>query len=254
MAGAAVRIARHPVKGFTPEPLERVRLNAREYFPCDRLYAVEDGPSGFDASAPAHISKQRFTVLAKIPKVARARTRYDEASATLSVEAAGCAPLDARLSEQEGRDAFAAWLTDFLGEDASGPLRVLAAPAGHRFMDHPQGYVSIINLASVREIAERAARPLDPLRFRANVYVEGWPAWVENAAPGQRVRVGQAEGRVFKTITRCLATHVDPTSGERDVDVTGTLFTAFNHLLCGVYVEIERGGDLALGDDVEFAP
>jgi uncharacterized protein YcbX len=253
VAGVAAAIARHPVKGFTPEPLERVHLNAGEYFPCDRLYAVEDGSCGFDPAAPAHIAKQRFTVLAKLPKVARARTRYDEASATLSVHADGSAPLEACLAEPAGREAFAGWLTSFLGDDASGPLRVLAAPHGHRFMDHPQGYVSIINLASVRAIESRVGRPLDPLRFRGNIYVEGWPAWVENATPGMGVRLGGAEGRVFKTITRCLATHVDPTSGVADVDVTGTLFNAFNHLLCGVYVEIERGGGLMLGDDVEFA-
>jgi uncharacterized protein YcbX len=253
MAGVAARIARHPVKGFTPEPLESVRLKAGEYFPCDRLYAVEDGPSGFDPAAPAHISKQRFTVLAKLPKVARARTRYDEATATLSVHAEGHAPLEACLADDGGREAFAAWLTAFLGEEASGPLRVLVAPDGHRFMDHPQGFVSILNLASLREIESKLGRRLDPLRFRANVYVQGWPAWIENATPGLRVRLGGAEGRVVKTITRCLATHVDPTSGDADVDMTGTLFSAFNHLLCGVYVEIERGGDLMLGDDVEFA-
>ena len=129
----------------------------------------------------------------------------------------------------------------------------LSAPDGHRFMDHPQGYVSIINLASVREIEATLGRPVDPLRFRGNIYVDGWPAWIENATTGQSVRIGGAEGRVFKTITRCLATHVDPTSGEVDIDMTGTLFHAFNHLLCGVYVDIERGGDLMLGDDVEFA-
>ncbi len=253
MTGVVDRLARHPVKGFTPERLDRARLQAGAYFPCDRLYAVEDGPSGFDPTAPAHVSKQRFTVLAKLPRVAQARTRYHEASAVFSVRAPGFAPLEACLAEPQGRDAFAAWLQDFLGEEASGPLKVLPAPDGYRFMDHPRGFVSVVNLASVREIEAKAGRPLDPLRFRANIYVEGWQAWSENDAEGKVVRIGSAEGRVLKPITRCLATHVDPTSGERDADVTGVLFREFNHLLCGVYVEIERDGEVAEGDAIELA-
>ena len=43
---------RHPVKGFTPERLTSAMLEAGACFPCDRLYAVEDGPSGFDPAAP----------------------------------------------------------------------------------------------------------------------------------------------------------------------------------------------------------
>jgi hypothetical protein len=241
------------VKGFTPEPLDRARLSAGAYFPCDRLYAVEDGPSGFDPAAPAHVSKQRFTVLAKLPKVARVRTRYDEATGVLSAEADGFPSIQACLKNAAGRAAFAAWLGDFLGEDASGPLQVLAAPGGHRFMDHPQGYVSVINLASVRAIEARVGRPLDPLRFRANLYVEGWPAWAELGSEGKTVRLGGASGRVFKSITRCMATDVDPTSGDRDADVTGVLFRDFNHVLCGVYVAIEHDGDVALGDPIELA-
>ena len=39
---------RYPFKGLSPEPLERVSLKAGEFFPDDRLYAIENGPSGYD--------------------------------------------------------------------------------------------------------------------------------------------------------------------------------------------------------------
>ena len=45
-------IYRYPVKGLTPEPLPRTRLAAGETVPVDRLYAIENGPSGFDPAAP----------------------------------------------------------------------------------------------------------------------------------------------------------------------------------------------------------
>ena len=33
----------HPVKGFTPERITAAHLPAGGFFPCDRIYAVEDG-------------------------------------------------------------------------------------------------------------------------------------------------------------------------------------------------------------------
>src|SRR4051812_3976960 len=80
MQARIVSLYRHPVKGFTPERLAGAELIAGQCFPCDRLYAVEDGPSGFDPAAPDHVSKMKFTVLAKIPAVAKALTAYDEAT------------------------------------------------------------------------------------------------------------------------------------------------------------------------------
>jgi uncharacterized protein len=95
MSGEIAALYRHPVKGFTPERLNRAQLAAGAPFPCDRIYAVENGPSGFDPQAPAFISKQKFTVLARIAKVAEARTAYDEATKTLRASAPGLGDLEA---------------------------------------------------------------------------------------------------------------------------------------------------------------
>jgi hypothetical protein len=58
---------------------------------------VENGPSGFDPAAPAWVTKQKFTVLAAIPKVAQARTRYDDASGVMTAEAPGRPTFAGRL-------------------------------------------------------------------------------------------------------------------------------------------------------------
>ena len=89
MSGHVAAIFRHPVKGFTPESLPHADLALGEGFPHDRIYAVENGPSGFDPAAPAFVPKQKFTVLAQIAKVAAARTAYDPETATLHVQAPG---------------------------------------------------------------------------------------------------------------------------------------------------------------------
>lgn len=250
MSGHVAAIFRHPVKGFTPEPLDAVELAPGEGFPHDRIWAVENGPCGFDPAAPTFVPKSKFTVLAYIPKVAAARTRYDAATGVLHAIGPDGSEFSGRLAEALGREAFAAWLTALLGDDAQGPLRVLEAPTTHRFTDHPLGQVSIINLASVRDLGQRMGVELDPLRFRANLYVEGWPAWAENDWAGRRMMLGWARAKVFKPIVRCLATHVDPTTAERDLEVTKALFDNYGHLHCGVYVRIASAGSVGLGDAV----
>ncbi len=241
---------RHPVKGFTPERLKDVTLRAGEPFPCDRLYAVEDGPSGFDPAAPQHLSKMKFTVLAKIPAVANARTAYDEATATLRAGADGAPDFEGRLSDAAGREAFAAWLAALLKEDIRGPLRVLEGPGLHRFMDSKSGFVSIINLASVRDLETRIGQPVDPLRFRANVYVEGWEPWVENDWSDRVLTLGGATVQGIKPIVRCAATHVNPTTAERDIDLVKALFDNYEHMLCGLYVRVLEDGRVVEGDEV----
>ena len=254
MTGHIAALYRHPVKGFTPERLDAARLDPAAHFPGDRLYAVEDGPSGFDPAAPRHIPKMKFAVLAKIPQLALARTLYDDDTGALSVTCATFPPFYGRLTTAEGRAAFALWLAEFLEEQAPedefGPLRVLPAPPGHRFMDSGRGFVSVLNLDSLRHLEARLGRALDPARFRANVLVEGWGAWSEyGLEPGRAIRLGGADLRLLADIDRCMATHVDPQSAARDIDMVPRLHAEYGHICCGVYAEVVQGGRVAVGDE-----
>lgn len=240
---------RHPVKGFTPEPRDAVVLPTGGWFPGDRMWAVENGPSGFDAEDPQQISKMRFTVLARQAMLARVQTRWDEAANTLAVRMEG-EDFAIRLDDPDDRARFTDRLAVFLGEEAQGPLRLIDAGPRHRFMDSSRGRISILNLASVRDLEVRLGIGLDPLRFRANVWVEGWPAWAENGMAGASLTIGEAILLGDKPIVRCAATEVDPATGMRDVEVVGALFEQYGHRLCGLYCSIETGGRITLGDTV----
>lgn len=251
MSGHVAAIFRHPVKGFTPEPLHQVELAPGEGFPHDRAWAVENGPSGFDPDAPAFTPKQKFTVLAAIPKVAAVRTRLDDATGVMTADAPGAAPFAGRLDEPEARDRFAAWLTAVLdADDLRGPLKVMEARGAFRFTDHPLGQVSIINMASVRDLSARMGVEIDPLRFRGNLYVEGWPAWVENEWTDRELMVGWAKAKVFKPIVRCAAIDVDPATAIRDLEVVKALYDNYGHMFCGIYIQMTTTGRVALGDAV----
>lgn len=249
MRGTVASIYRHPVKGLTPEQLSSVQLEAGAYFPHDRLYAIEVGPSGFDPENPKHISKQRFTVLARFPALARIKTRLDDATGAFHLGDAHGFGVETRLHTQEGRATVERFLQAFLGEEAPGKLRVLESPQGYRFMDHPQGYISVMNLASVRAVEQAIGQPVDPLRFRANIYVDGLKPWAEDEwIVGQRMQLGAAGLAMFKPIVRCVATHVNLDTGERDIDMVGQLREHFGRDTLGNYFSIIEDGAVKAGD------
>ncbi len=252
MHGTIASIYRHPVKGLTPEQLASVQLEAGAYFPNDRHYAIEVGPSGFDPENPKHISKQRFTVLARFPALARIKTRLEDATGVFHLGDAHGFGVETRLDTDDGRAIVERFLQAFLGEEAPGKLRVLQSPQGYRFMDHPQGYISVMNLASVRAVQQAIGQPVDPLRFRANVYVDGLKPWAEDEwVAGQRVQLGGASLAMFKPIVRCVATHVNLDTGERDIDMVGQLREHFGRDTLGNYFSIMQGGAVKAGDALE---
>ena len=124
---------------------------------------------------------------------------------------------------------------------------------GHSFSDVPKKIVSIISLASVADIEN--GLPVNPLRFRANIYLSGWPPWHEFDLLGQTVAIGKtARLKIIKRIQRCAATDVDPETGIRDLTIPRTLLNNFDHTDCGVYAEVITAGEIAPGDAIVPIP
>jgi hypothetical protein len=242
-------IYRYPVKGLSPQRLQRVALSAGATLPADRLYAIENGPSGFDPAAPAYFPKQRFLMLMRNERLAALRTDYDEASHTLSIQWEGREAAAGDLRSKDGRLAIEAFFRRFMPNELRGPPKVLFGD-GHSFSDVAKKVVSIINLASVAAVETAAAAAVHPLRFRGNVYVAGWPAWHEFDLLGRELTAGGARLKVVKRIQRCAATEVNPDTGIHDVAVLRTLMDNFGHADCGIYAEVIAGGDIAVGDTI----
>lgn len=250
---------RYPVKGLSAQALARARLTPGETIPGDRIYAIENGPSGFDPAAPVHFRKHHFLMLMRNERLAELRTHFDEATHTLSVEANGAEAARGDLRNTEGRAAIESFFADFCAADLRGPPKVLSAP-GHSFPDMSpdedspntsQKVVSIINLASVAAVEREVGAPVNPLRFRGNIYVAGWPAWHEFDLVGREIAVGpQVRVKIVRHIRRCAATSVDPETGIRDLAIPNTLMQAFGHADCGIYAKVVTEGDIAPGDAI----
>lgn len=249
MTATIQSIYRYPVKGLTPESLPRAALKPGHTLPADRLYAIENGPSGFDPAAPSYFPKQRFLMLMRNERLAALQTRYHDASQTLSILQNGREVVRGDLSTPQGRSAIEQFFAGYCADEMNGPPRVLHAE-GHSFSDVAAKVVSIVNLASVSATENAVGAPVDPLRFRANVYVSGWPAWHEFTLLGKTIHLGPARLKVVKRIVRCAATNVEPGTGIRDLQIPKTLMQAFGHMDCGIYAEVVTGGEIAPGDTV----
>lgn len=248
---AVTTLCSYPVKGLSAAPQDAVQLEAGAFFPGDRLHAVENGPSGFDPAAPAYRPKTAFLMLMRDARLAALDSRYDAESRVLALYLEGVEAVRGDLSTTEGRAEVAAFLTFFMGEEARGALRILTAPDGFRFTDSLRsGFVSLLNLATVRDLTERMGVPVDPRRFRMNLHLDGWPAGAELELVGRTLEIGSARLAVLKRTERCAAVNVNPDTAARDLNVVKGLARAYGHTDCGVYAKVVQAGRVAVGDAV----
>jgi uncharacterized protein YcbX len=254
MVTTVAAIYRYPVKGLSAEEMDRVTLLPGECLPHDRRFAIALGSTRFDPQRPEWLSKTHFIMLMRDEKLAQLQTRFDPESGVLTIAQNGRILLRGQMSEPEGCRLVAEFFADFLGEAVQGPLRVVGAP-GHAFADarrKPNAttdkYVSLINRASIAALEAAIGVPVDPLRFRANVYFDGASAWSEHDWIGSEITLGATRHQVISPITRCAATQVNPLTAKRDLDIVAALERAFGHNNMGVYAEVVVGGEIAVGD------
>ena len=240
---------RYPVKGLSPEPLQRVTLEAGQTLPSDRRYAIENGPSGFDPDDPKWMSKVYFLMLQRDEWLAALHTHFDDASSVLTIRQDGAIAAQGNLETPEGRAAIERFFAGVFAATIKGPPKVLSS-RGHSFSDVARKVVSIINLGSLRAVENIVGQPVHPLRFRANLYVEGWPAWHEFELLDQILAVGGTRLKVVKRITRCAAVNVDPQTAARDLNIPQALMRRLGHLECGIYAEVIEGGTITVGDAI----
>ena len=253
MAILVKEIYRYPVKGLSAEQLESVNLTAGESVPDDRRFAIAHGSTQFDCTDPKWMPKQNFLMLAKDERLAQLKTQFDSDSQTLAIFRQGKQVVKADVSDIMGRTVVGQFFASFMAGTARGTPKFLEAP-GHSFSDVPLKVLSFINLASVADLERVLRQPVHPIRFRANAYLQGLPAWQERGWIGRRFRVGEVRFQVVKEIERCAATNVNPDSAERDMNIPLTLRKGFSHLNMGVYAEVIEGGNLMSGAELELEP
>jgi len=250
LSGKITALYRHPVKGFTPEAITEACLSEGAFFPFDRVYTFEVGPSGYQESDPIFLSKMKYAVLARFSAVARLKTRYDEIEDAFHADGVAF-----DLKSEAGRHALCRHVENVLMQHEDydpvalplNLLRIRETEIPHfRFTDSPKGFVSLLNLNSLRDLEMRSGVSLDPLRLRANIWLEDLGAFEDHQWVGKRLKLSEdgPELEVIKPIERCMATHVNPETAKRDFEFVSALWHNYGHKDLGVYCRVVKSGEV----------
>ena len=257
MSALLHEILRYPVKGLSPERLNRVTLAPGRPIPHDRQFALARGDVHFEGP-PGWTGRGNFLQRADDDVLAEIEARCDPDAGTLTLSRRGEPVLTARLRDEAGRAALADYFDAAVADGRGRPQPVEigreSAPGsrGQSFADTSEPHISIINLATVRAIGSLVGAEIHPLRFRGNLHVEAEP-WAEFGWVGRRMRLGGALLEVTKRIDRCAATNLNPVTAERDQNLPLAMRKAYGHWDCGVYGVVIEGGEIRPGDRLEPA-
>ncbi len=255
---------RYPVKGFTPESCEALTVQADGRIRGDRVlgFRLRDAEGMPLEDGTPWWPKREMVCLQEYPGIARLRLRYDDEARRVSITVDGSVLVEAGLDDA-GRVALAEAVgvyTRALPEAArvrregALPLVLEGDGVSARFQDRPRGFITAHGRGSLLQLAEVLEDPeLDETRFRSNIAVEGIEPWAELDWVG-RVRIGEVEFSVESPVIRCLATHANPETGERDAEVLTTLTRTFGHerpTFGVLMLPAGEGGTIRLGDAVE---
>jgi uncharacterized protein YcbX len=219
---------RYPLKSGKGEVLQQVGLD-KLGLDGDRRWMLVDEGSG------------RFLTQRAVAQMSQLSALWN-AEGGLTLGAPGHAPINVALPASDAQlrgvtiwrdslrvpdagDAAAAWVSRFIGK----PTRLVQVPldrartteSGYGKDDDQVAFADgfpllLIGQASLVDLSQRVGRPLEMLRFRPNLVIEGSEAYAEDG--WKRLRIGDVEFRVVKSCSRCILTTIDPQTGERSAD------------------------------------
>jgi uncharacterized protein YcbX len=231
---------------MSAEDLQDVQLQAGRTLPGDRRFAIARGSARVDTAEPSWHPKDHFVTLMGEARLATLKSAFDADTGRLTIRRGGKPVSQGKVTEATGRVLVDQFFAAYLDQAGSGAPKLI--DSGNRAMtDNRDPVVSLINLASVRDLERVVGRPVDPIRFRANIYIDGLPAWAEMSWIGQELRIGDCRLSVVEPIERCAATTVNPDTAERDINIPKALQRGYRHVNMGIYARLEEGGRIAVG-------
>ena len=251
---------RYPVKGFTPEECETLTVRDDGRIAGDRVLGIRFADTA--VADEAWSKKTEMVVLMNTPGLACLHLTFEAEARRLRLSLASTVFVDVVLNE-EGRQRLATAVAAYVltldenplaGHPERLPLRVIGDGITPRYHDAEAGQVTLHGRGSLHALTAALANTEDSeRRFRSNIALEGLGAWEEHSWVGRKVRIGTVTFDVVRPKVRCLATHANPTTGERDVPILTTLTTVFGQEkpTFGVaMVPSQAGGHIHVGDSV----
>lgn len=258
--GRIAALYRFPVKGFTPGVCETLTISDDGRVAGDRVLGVRFADTA--VSDDAWSRKTAMVALENTPGLARLEVRFDAETDRLCVSLGGDPVVD-DLLDSEGRKGIAAAVERYVIAQEINPLRdhperlplrMVGDGITPRYHDSEFGQVTLHGRETLAAVeAALNGAEVSELRFRSNVAVEGVDPWEEQEWIGQTIRVGSVRFNVVRAKFRCLATHANPKSGERDLPILNTLIRLLPRerpTFAVAMVPTGKGGEVRVGDQV----
>jgi len=219
---------RFPLKSGMGESLQQVSLD-KLGLDGDRRWMLVDEASGRFLTQRAVAQMSQLSALRNsdggLTLSAPGRSPIDIALPDSDAELRGVTIWRDTLRVPDAGDEAGAWVSEFIGK----PTRLVQVPldrarttqAGYGKDDDQVAFADgfpllLIGQASLEDLSQRVGRPLEMLRFRPNLVIEGSEAYAEDG--WKRIRIGDVEFRVVKPCSRCILTTIDPQTGLRSDD------------------------------------
>ena len=256
-----VGLYRYPVKGFTPEECKTLTVLGEGKIAGDRILGIRFADT--QAADNQWSKKTGMVALINTPGLARLQVGFDEKTGRLCIRLEKAVLVEEGLTP-EGRKRIGAVLADYAltldenplsGHPERLPLRVIGDGFTPRYHDEEAGRVTLHGRGSLQALAAALGTEVSELRFRSNIAVDGLGAWEEQNWVGRKVRIGAVQFDVVKPKTRCLATHANPKTGERDLPILTTLTQKIGQENPTFAVAISpngTGGQIHIGDPVRL--
>lgn len=136
--------------------------------------------------------------------------------------------------------------------------------------DSTTPYLSILNLATVKEFSKFVGREIDPRRFRMNAWMTDLSpceeyTWVDTFPGTRRIKVGATTYRVDDACERCKAIEANPITGEYDIELMFMLDAFMKksgypgsphrnvHRVMGILAVPESPGIVEIDDEIGLA-
>lgn len=250
MNATLTAIRRYPVKGMSGQDLTATDLTAGQAIPLDRRYGLLHGPAALDTETEGWRLPSDFFTLDRTEKLAALQTEFDEETRALLIRRGGRQVSRGRLDQPMGRTLLEQFFAAYLAGIVPGMPRLIEAQHG-AFGDSEEPSVTLLNLASLRDLEERIAKqPVDPRRLRANLLLDGADPWAERGWIGRTLTVGPATLEVVEALDCAPGNDVNPDSGVADLSLPTIMERGYGHSQILLRARVTGGGRIAVGDPV----
>ncbi len=258
--GTIESLWRYPVKSMRGESLNEVFLGFSGVF-GDRCFAFKNSASrkGFPyLSATAQGNMLRYQPKFRHPeKAVKPPNLLEAMNIPPGVNPANANPEDLHLDVVTPFGELLALddprLAEQLSEGLRGENRLTLVRSDRALTDCRP--ISLISSQTIGQIETEMAMPIDPRRFRANIYFDltSSGGFAEDEFVGRKLRIGEkAEIMVLERDPRCKMISLDPETGAHNPDILRQVAQAHENF-AGLYSAVLVEGVVSTGDEIKIA-